>query len=76
MEKSNKLAMMSMITITLGMLLMNVGRLEGVAPDWVVRVIGIVTMFCAALSIFFTVRELMKYSANKNGKDEQTSEKE
>ncbi|MBE6758483.1 MAG: hypothetical protein E7554_00135 [Ruminococcaceae bacterium] len=76
MEKNNKLAMMSMITTTLGVLLMNVGHLEGVAPDWVVRVIGIVTMFCAALSIFFTVRELAKHSANKDCKDEQTSEKE
>jgi len=77
MEKKNKkLAMMGILTIFLSVLLMNLGRLEGVVPDWVIRVIGITTMLCTVLSIFFTVRELAKHSANKNRKDEQTSEKE
>ncbi len=77
MEKRNtKLAMMSLITTTLGLLLMNVGRLEGVVPDCAVRTVGIVTMLAAAVSVFFTVRELTKNSAKQQRNDEQTDEKE
>ena len=77
MEKRNmRLAAMGLLTMGASLLLMNLGRLEGVAPDWLIRVIGIVTMLCTGLSIFFTVRELVKVSNKSESREEQTSEKE
>ena len=77
MEKRNtKLALMSMITITLGLLLMNVGRLEGYVPDWTIRTIGIITMLCAGLSVFFTVRELANHCCSKESKEDKADGKE
>ena len=77
MEKRNmRLAAMGMLTMGASLLLMNLGRLDGVAPDWLIRVIGIATMLCTGLSIFFTVRELAKVSAKNESKNEQTEEKE
>jgi|GEM_PF-1679695 len=59
MEKKNqKLALMSSITITLSVLLMNVGRLEGIVPDNVIRIIGVITMIATGVSVFLTVRAL------------------
>lgn len=59
MEKKNqRLALMGLLTIGLSLLLMNVGRLEGIVPDNIIRIIGVLTMIAAGVSIFFTVREL------------------
>ena len=67
-KKNNKLALMSMLTICLSLLLMNVGRLNGIVPDSVIRIIGVAVMIAAAVSIFFTVRTLAEHTS-KNKKD-------
>lgn len=66
---NRKLAAMGCLTIALALLLMYVGRLEGVLPDWAIRVVGIATMICTAVSVFFSVRELAKAS-RKESQDE------
>lgn len=77
MEKKNmRLAAMGLLTMGASLLLMNLGRLEGVAPDWAIRVIGVVTMLCTGLSIFFTVRELAKHSSKNTENSKQTEDKE
>ncbi len=72
MEKKNqKLALMGMLTISLSLLLTNVGRLEGTIPDNIIRIIGVLTMIATGVSIFFSVRALAGHAKenNKEGKE-------
>ena len=71
-KKNNKLALMSMLTICLSLVLMNVGRLDGIVPDSIIRVIGVAVMIAAAVSVFFTVRALAGHvNENKYDKGEE-----
>ena len=72
-KKNTKLALLGILTINLSVLLMNVGRLEGIVPDWAIRVTGIVVMICTGLSIVFSVRALAGVSRERK---EQNEEKE
>ncbi len=75
-NKNTKLAVMGSLTITMSLLLMNVGRLEGIVPDVVVRIIGVLTMIATALCVFFTVRQLANNSKNNDGNNKHSEEKE
>jgi len=75
-DANTRLALMGMLTVFLSVGLMNVGRLEDCVPDWCIRAIGIVTMLCTVLSIFFTVRQLAEVSRKKNENNSDDSEKE
>ncbi len=74
-KKNNRLAAMGCVTICISLLLMNVGRLDGILPDWAVRVIGAALMLCTAVMVFLTVRSLAVHgkeqaeSKDENGKE-------
>lgn len=69
-EPNRKLAAMSCITICVSLLLMNVGRLEGILPDWAVRVSGIGLMLCTVFMVFLVVKSFAGYSKEKHEKND------
>ena len=70
-KKNNRSLLIAMMTIFVGVLLMNQGILDSTIPDGIVCVIGVAAMIAAALSVFFAARALIKAKAN-----EDSSEKE
>lgn len=75
-EPNRKLAAMGCITICFSLLLMNVGRLDGILPDWAVRISGIGLMICTAAMVFLVVRTFANYSKEKHSAEENSERNE
>ncbi len=57
------------MTIAFSLILMNLPHFVGAVPDSVIRIIGILTMVCAVVSVFFIVRTAVKKNEEKKMKE-------
>jgi len=75
-EPNRKLAAMGSITICLSVLLTNVGRLDGVLPDWAVRITGCGLMLCTVVMVILVVKSIAEYSKQKHSAEENSERNE
>ena len=65
-EPNRKLAAMGCITICVSALLTNTDWLDGILPDWAVRIAGCGLMLCTVVMIVLVVKSLAEYSKQKH----------
>lgn len=75
-EPNRKLAAMGCITICFSVLLTNTGWLDGILPDWAVRIIGCGLMLCTVIMIVLVVKSLAEYSKEKRSAEEDSERNE
>jgi len=70
-NKRNKPLILGLVTIILSLVLMNLVHFVDVVPDSIIRIIGVVTMLAAAVSVFFTVRALVQADPKANNREKE-----
>lgn len=69
-QKNKKIAVMAALITTLGMLLICVGHLKGILPDWAMNAVGVVLTLCMAAVIVFCVSKMAKSGRNNSQNEE------